>query len=131
MVSGRAWRMVIFHISLRNSFVDPRIGSTVLGNISGWEVVISVHSCSSILTSWHFPFPCIKWGRVTSFGQCTTSDSKRDTSEFTWQKAPAWLFSYLIFFMAVWELHWDGRAAKQKRPVSLSNWMKNNCPGES
>lgn len=69
--------MIVFNNSLSNSLVDPGMGTTALGDTSG-----TFTHASSILISWHSPFPCIKWVHVISLGLWTVNDSKRDTSEF-------------------------------------------------
>lgn len=45
LVRGRAWRMIVFDISLSNSFMDPRMGTTALGDNNGWGGIITVDSC--------------------------------------------------------------------------------------
>lgn len=43
LVSGRAWRMVVFSISLSNYLVEPRMGTTSVGGINEWGGIVSVH----------------------------------------------------------------------------------------
>lgn len=45
LITGRAWRMVVFLVPLHDSLVDPGMGTTALGDINDWEGVFSVHSC--------------------------------------------------------------------------------------
>lgn len=57
LVRGRAWKMIVFNISLSNSLVDPGMGTTALGDINGWGEIISVHSCQLYSRFLALPIP--------------------------------------------------------------------------